>query len=251
STATGARLNAYDESAISPVAGIVFKPISNVSLYGNFTSGLTRGGIAPATPPTPARCLRPTSPSNTKRASRSTGARIITSASVFQITRPNSMTDPDTRIYSFDGEQRNRGLELSAFGEAMPGLRMMASATFYDATLKRTAGGVNDGNEANGVPKNTFNLGVDWDTPLGARPEPERPRDPHLVDVLQRGQHADPALVDPLRHRRALQHRDPGPLRGVPREYRNLFNKDFWLASGSYATVAAPRTFLLSAQIDF
>lgn len=251
STATGARLNAYDESAISPVAGIVFKPISNVSLYGNFTSGLTRGGIAPATAANAGQVFAPYKSKQYEAGVKVDWGKIITSASVFQITRPNSMTDPDTRIYSFDGEQRNRGLELSAFGEAMPGLRMMASATFYDATLKRTAGGVNDGNEANGVPKNTFNLGVDWDTPwvrglsLNAR----------VIHTSSMYFNAANTLTLPSWTRYDIGARYNTEILGRSVVFRanieNLFNKDFWLASGSYATVAAPRTFLLSAQIDF
>lgn len=73
----------YDEGAISPLSGIVVRPLENVSVYGNFTSGLTRGGTAP-----------------------------VGTANV---------------------------------GEVTPGLRLMASATFYDAKLQRTAGGVNLG----------------------------------------------------------------------------------------------------------
>src|SRR5690606_26352367 len=42
--AAGGVTSSYDESAISPLAGFVVRPLENVSLYGNFTSGLTRGG---------------------------------------------------------------------------------------------------------------------------------------------------------------------------------------------------------------
>jgi iron complex outermembrane receptor protein len=31
----------------------------------------------------------------------------------------------------------------------------------------------------------------------------------------------------------------------------NLLDKDFWVLSGSFASVAAPRTFVLSASMDF
>ncbi|MNK25247.1 Ferrichrome receptor FcuA precursor [compost metagenome] len=251
STTTGARTNSYDESAISPVAGIVFKPISNVSLYGNFTSGLTRGGIAPATAVNAGQVFAPYKSKQYEAGVKVDWGKVITSASVFQITRPNSMTDPSTNIYSFDGEQRNRGLELSAFGEAMPGLRMMASATFYDATLTRTTGGVNDGNEANGVPKNTFNLGVDWDTPwvrglsLNAR----------VIHTSSMYFNAANTLTLPSWTRYDIGARYSTEILGRAVVFRanveNLFNKDYWLASGSYATVAAPRTVLLSAQIDF
>ncbi|MFD4838898.1 TonB-dependent siderophore receptor [Achromobacter sp. NPDC058515] len=251
STTTGARTTSYDESAISPVAGIVFKPVSNVSLYGNFTSGLTRGGIAPATTVNAGQVFAPYKSKQYEAGVKVDWGQVITSASVFQITRPNSMTDPVTNIYSFDGEQRNRGLELSAYGEAMRGLRLMASATFYDATLTRSTGGVNDGNDANGVPKNTFNLGVDWDTPwvrglsLNAR----------VIHTSSAYFNAANTVTLPSWTRYDIGARYNTEILGKSVVFRanieNLFNKDYWLASGTYATVAAPRTVLLSAQIDF
>src|SRR5690606_16003362 len=42
---TGARMGSYKADAISPVAGIVIKPLDNVSVYGNFTEGLTPGQV--------------------------------------------------------------------------------------------------------------------------------------------------------------------------------------------------------------
>jgi iron complex outermembrane receptor protein len=251
STATGARTSSYDEDAISPLAGIVFKPISNVSLYGNFTSGLTRGGIAPATAANAGQVFAPYKSKQYEAGVKVDWGSVMTSASVFQITRPNSVTDPDTNIYSFDGEQRNRGLELAAYGEAMPGLRMMASTTFYDAKLTRTAGGTNDGNDANGVPRNAFNLGVDWDTPwvqglsLNAR----------VIHTSSVYYNAANTLKVPAWTRYDIGARYSTKVMGKSVVFRanieNLFNKDYWLVSGSYMTVAAPRTLLLSAQIDF
>ncbi len=40
---TGAQSSSLDQQAITPLAGIVVKPLSNISVYGNFTSGLTNG----------------------------------------------------------------------------------------------------------------------------------------------------------------------------------------------------------------
>ncbi|MCI2809152.1 TonB-dependent receptor [Eoetvoesiella caeni] len=56
STTTGAKTGNYNADAVSPLAGIVIKPLSNVAVYGNFTEGLTRGAIVGATyATTPAR----------------------------------------------------------------------------------------------------------------------------------------------------------------------------------------------------
>jgi iron complex outermembrane receptor protein len=133
----------------------------------------------------------------------------------------------------------------------MPGLRMMASTTFYDAKLTRTAGGTNDGNDANGVPRNAFNLGVDWDTPwvqglsLNAR----------VIHTSSVYYNAANTLKVPAWTRYDIGARYSTKVMGKSVVFRanieNLFNKDYWLVSGSYMTVAAPRTLLLSAQIDF
>jgi iron complex outermembrane receptor protein len=251
STTTGARTSSYDESAVSPLAGIVFKPLSNVSLYGNFTSGLTRGGIAPATAANAGQVFAPYKSKQYEAGVKVDWGSLMTSASVFQIERPNSYTDPDTRIYSFDGEQRNRGLELSAYGEVTRGLRMMASTTFYDATLTNTAGGVNNGNDANGVPDYTWNLGVDWDIP-GVRGLSMNARAIHTSSTYF---NAANTFKVPAWTRYDLGARYVAEVMGKPVVFRatveNLYNKNYWLVSGSYTTVAAPRTVLLSAQIDF
>ena len=251
STATGVRTSSYSEDAYSPLAGIVFKPIDNVSVYGNFTSGLTRGGIAPATAANAGEVFAPYKSKQYEAGVKVDWGKVTTSAAVFQIDRPNSITDPATNIYSFSGEQRNRGFELAAYGEVQRGLRLMASATFYDAKLKRTAGGVNDGNDANGVPDHAFNLGVDWDMPwvqglsLNAR----------AIHTGSAAYNASNTVKVPSWTRYDIGARYRTEIGGKSVVFRatveNLFNKNYWLASGSYVTVAAPRTVLLSAQIDF
>lgn len=251
STTTGALTSSYDESAYSPLAGIVIKPLSNVSLYGNFTSGLTRGGIAPTTAANAGEVFPPYKSKQYEAGVKVDWGRVMTSASVFQITRPSSVTDPVTTVYSFDGEQRNRGLELAAYGEVLSGLRLMASVTFYDATLMHTAGGVNDGNDANGVPKRAFNFGVDWDTPwvqglsLNGR----------LITSSSLYFDAANSIKVPGWTRMDIGARYRTRIAGKSVVFRanieNLFNDNSWLVSGTYATVAAPRALLLSAQIDF
>ncbi|UIP21360.1 TonB-dependent receptor [Achromobacter deleyi] len=252
--AAGAVTSSYDEGAISPLAGIVVRPLENVSVYGNFTSGLTRGGTAPATAANVGEVFAPYKSKQYEAGVKVDWDRVITTVSIFQIDRPNAMTDPVTNIYSFDGEQRNRGLELSAVGEVTRGLRVMASATFYDAKLQRTAGGVNQGNRASGVPKRTFNLGADWDLPwvqglsLNAR----------AIHTAATPYDAENTLTLPSWTRYDVGARYRTEVMGKQVTFRanveNVFNKSYWLSSSTLltvATVAAPRTVLLSAQIEF
>jgi iron complex outermembrane receptor protein len=252
--AAGAVTSSYDEGAISPLAGIVVRPLENVSVYGNFTSGLTRGGTAPVGTANVGEVFAPYKSKQYEAGVKVDWGTAITTVSVFQIDRPNAMTDPVSNVYSFDGEQRNRGLELSAVGEVTPGLRLMASATFYDAKLQRTAGGVNQGNNANGVPKRTFNLGADWDLPW----VPGLSVNARAIHTAATPYNAENTLTLPSWTRYDIGARYRTQIMGKNVTFRanveNLFNKDYWLSSSTLltvGTVAAPRTVLLSAQIEF
>ena len=177
--------------------------------------------------------------------------KLLAGASVFQIDRPNAVTDPVTTIYSMDGNQRNRGLELSLMGEAVRNLRVMASATFYDAELQRTQGGVNDGKDANGVPKRALSAGLDWD--LAAVPGLSfNARAIHTSDIPLNPTNT---LYLPSWTRLDIGARYRTSLMGKPVVVRasveNLANKAYWLASGTFATTGAARTALVSAQFDF
>ena len=83
----------------------------------------------------------------------------------FEIIRPSSITDPVTNIFSIDGEQRNRGIELETFGAIRPGLRILGGVAYIAGKLTKTDGGVNDRKRAVGVPEFTVNLGAEWETP--------------------------------------------------------------------------------------
>ncbi|MGJ7542790.1 TonB-dependent receptor [Variovorax sp. LT1R16] len=250
SQTTGATTTHYKASAISPLAGVVFKPMANVSLYTNYTAGLTRGGTAGPGTANVGETFAPQKSNQHEVGVKVDWGQLTTQAAVYQISRPNSLTDPVTQVYSFDGEQRNRGLELTAYGEIQRGLRVMASAAFNDAKLTRTAGGVNQGNDAAGVPDRTFNLGLDWDTPwvqglsFNGR----------VINTSSVYADAANRLRVPDWTRLDIGARYATQVAGKPVTLRanleNVFDKNYWVTS-TYVTVGAPRTLMLSASIDF
>ena len=178
------------------------------------------------------------------------GSTATTQAAVYQITRPSATTDAVTQIYSFGGEQRNRGLELTLYGELQRGLRAMASASFNDAKLTRTTGGVNQGNDANGVPDRTFNVGLDWDLPW----VPGLSLNGRVINTSSTYYDAANLLRMPSWTRLDLGARYATKVAGKPVVFRanleNVADKAYWVTS-TYVTVGAPRTLMLSAQIDF
>lgn len=250
STTTGAKIEHYKADAISPVGGIVVKPLSNVSVYGNFTKGLTRGAVVSAMYANAGEVLNPYKSKQYEAGVKVDWGRITTTAAVYQLARPAAQAN-DANVYGYFGEQRHRGLELTVYGELQPGLRVMAGAALTQGKLTKTQGGVNQGNTAPGVPSSTFKLGLDWDTPW--------------VDGLSlngRVARTSSTYIDA-----ANTHSLPGfTTFDVGAAYRtevagksvvlranidNLTDKKYWLASGSFATNAAGRTIMLSASVDF
>lgn len=247
----GASSTSYDASATTPLVGIVVKPLPNVSLYTNMTSGLSAGRVAPDTAANRGEVFPPYKSKQYEAGVKVEQGKLLTGISVFQIDRPNAVTDPVTTIYSMDGNQRNRGLELSVMGEAARNLRLMASAVFTDAELQRTVGGVNDGNEAANVAKRALSAGLDWDLDQ----VPGLSFNARAIYTSDIPLNATNTLYLPSWTRLDIGARYRTSLMGKPvilrASVQNLASKDYWLASGSFVTAAAARTALLSAQFDF
>ena len=170
---------------------------------------------------------------------------------LFRIERPtDGFVQGD--VFVQDGEQVNKGVELSVFGEPVQGLRLMAGGTRMDTELKNTQGGADDGNHAVGVPTFQLNASVDWDVPglqgvaLNARM------------LRTGGQYANPANTLSLptwnrfdvgaRYRFKVQQKEVTLRMNV----ENLTDKHYWAsANGGYLTQGDPRLVKFSGSIDF
>ena len=116
----GGGLNtAYDEEAITPVVGLVVKPVEGLSLYANYIEALQEGAVAPLGPAiaNPGEVLVPRMSTQYE-----VGGKIYFDPSIFatlafyRIERPGEGFEDDgaggTR-FAYVGEQRNRGIELT------------------------------------------------------------------------------------------------------------------------------------------
>jgi iron complex outermembrane receptor protein len=248
----GSRTTLYDESITTPVYGIVYKPTESVSLYANRIEGLAAGQIASGSgvinigqvfPPGRTKQLE----AGVKLDMQSFGAHL----GVFRIEKPTDGYVQDN-VFVRDGEQVNKGVELSVFGEPIEGLRLMAGGTRMTSEVSGTAGGTNDGNHAIGVPTFQLNASVDWDVPglegaaLNARM------------LRTGGQYADAAnnLSLPTwnrfdagaRYKLKLAENDLTLRVNV----ENISNKNYWAsANGGYLTQGEPRLVKFSGTIDF
>ncbi|MGP1665937.1 MAG: TonB-dependent receptor [Rhodanobacter sp.] len=248
--ATGAPTSNYKKSAITPIAGIVFKPLANVSVYGNHTAGLTRGAIVGPAFANAGTSLAPFKSEQYEAGVKVDLGSITTTAAVYQLSRPAAQADP-SNTYGYFGEQRNRGLELSAYGELRRGLRGIASVAFVDPRLTSTASGINQGNDAAGVPDRTASLGLDWDT----FSIPGLSLNGRVIYTSGSYLTAANALQFDGWTRYDIGARYRTVVTGKAVVFRanieNLFDEEYWLTTGTYVAVGSPRTVVLSASIDF
>ncbi|SLM50103.1 putative tonB-dependent receptor protein [Nitrospira japonica] len=163
--ATGAVTDQYDKSAPTPMLGLVIKPWQHVSLYGNYIEGLQQGPTAPVGSANAGEVFAPFKSNGYEAGVKADFGRIITTLAAFQITQPSAFINPATNVFSVDGQQRNRGVEFSVFGEVMDGLRLLGGTSYIDAELTKTESGINQGNKATVAPFQLTFYG-EWDLPF-------------------------------------------------------------------------------------
>ena len=170
----------YDESAVTPVVGLVLKPVDGLSLYGNRIEALQQGPTAPLDPAlvtNPGEVLAPRKSLQYEVGGKLALGNIFVGLGAYRLERPGEgvLTDGN---FGYLGDQRHQGLEFTINGDLTPGLRVIGGAALTDAEL---AGGT----DVPGVPEYTANADVEWD--LGFAPG---------TTITARAVHTGPQWVD-------------------------------------------------------
>ncbi|CAN7339400.1 TonB-dependent receptor [Pseudorhodoferax sp. LjRoot39] len=267
-TSPGGVKTGYDESRTSPVAGFVFKVSPQLSAYANYIEGLVQGDTAPATTSGGVRItnagdkLRPYVSKQKEIGLKFDGGRIGGGLALFSIDKPRSIVtvtgsgSTATGLFSAAGEDRHQGAELSLHGEAMPGLRVLGGLTWLDAKQRSTGDAATNGKRVIGVPKLQASVGAEFDIP-GVR---GLAVDGRIVHTGSSYANAANTLEAPSWTRLDVGARYlmdmGGRLVTLRARVDNLFDRNYWASSGGYPgsgylVVGAPRTFGLSASVDF
>lgn len=182
SNVTGLLSGEYSEDRLTPVVGLVVKPVEGLSLYANRIEALVQGAAAPASGANPnggaalpvsnaGEVLPPFVSTQYEIGGKLSLGRMDLSVALFQIDRETSILrlDPDQPGFLEFGPfgiQRNSGIEFTLAGELADGLRLIAGGSLIDTSLRRTQNGVNEGNKAVGVPEYMLNANLEWDVPF-------------------------------------------------------------------------------------
>ena len=248
----GGVVTTYDRSKTSPVAGVVYRLSRQLSVYGNYIEGLNKGDSLAAQNGLPARDLAPYASKQKEVGLKYDGGRLGFGASYFTTDKPRAVLAQDTA----QGEDRHRGVELTAFGMATRELKVLGGLTWLDARQHGTGVAATEGKRTLGIARMQANLGAEWEVPalqglaLDAR-------------VVHTGKvFADSAntlrvpawtrLDAGARYLFEVQ----GTLLTLRARIDNLTNRKYWASAGgypdqSYLVVGQPRSVNLSLAADF
>ena len=250
--AAGSVSSKYNDSATTPLVGVVVKPWEDVSLYYNYVEGLSKGDIAPGTAANAGESFAPYTSKQHELGVKYEFGTFMTTLALFQIEKPSGEIGAGN-VFSVQAEQRNRGIELSMFGEVAPGTRLMGGVTVLDGELTDSATAANRGNKPVGVPDVQANFWAEWDTPW-------------LEGFTLTGGaiYTDSQFVNQANTQEldAWTRFDAGAryatrIEGRPTTFRatvqNVFDREYWSGVASYGAFSPgyPRTLQLSATVDF
>lgn len=251
----GVRNYLYEKSRFSPALAANFKLTDDLSIYANYVEALTEGATSPLTN----EIFAPFVSRQKEIGVKYDAGSFLLTAALFEIRQPSSYTFrdtstvPPTTIFGVDGVQINRGLELTAYGEPVEGLRLLGGVTFLDPELTRTRQGLFNGNDAPGVPNTTISLYGEYDLPwvegLTATGRVVYSGST-FYDQANTLKVDDWTRVD-LGARYKFERENGKPIE-IRASVENVFDNNYWASSArGFLAAGAPRTFALSASFDF
>ncbi|MCF5666453.1 TonB-dependent siderophore receptor, partial [Pseudomonas marginalis] len=247
----------YDEEKISPSGGLLFKATDKLSLYANYMEGLSQGKVAPSTSNNDDEIFPPFISRQVEVGAKYDAGAFAVTAAVFRIKQPAYETNSTTNLFGPNGKRQNTGAELSVFGEPLKGVRLLGGVMYIDSELQKTTNGTYDGNRAPATPKYNVNLGAEWDVPTLEG-----------LTLTSRGLYSSSQYLDQSNDKEidAWNRIDVGARYAfkvddkhitLRANVENVADKRYWSSAGASddsepgLTLSTPRTYLLSATVDF
>ena len=256
---SGLETSQYDSDASTPLFGIVWRATDQLSFYGNYAESLQPGAIAPSvsggSPITNAgEVLDPFAGEQKELGVKYDSGKLGVVASIFQLDQPNAIVVNNR--FETSGLQENQGIEISVFGEPREGLRIIGGATWIDAELARTEGGVNAGESPTGTPELQANVNVEWDVAA----VPGLTLDGRVVHTGSQYTNATNTIEIDSWNRVDLGVRYATEVSGKPMTIRarldNVLDEEYWASVGgfpgaNYLILGNPRTISVTASLNF
>lgn len=241
----------FDTAATTPAVAAAFKVDDQVSIYANYIQGFSFPPEVPEDATNFDEIFPPARSRQFELGAKFDIESLRGVVSIFQIEQPSGIVDPQTGIFSTDGNQRHRGIELEVFGDIGENVRIIGGVTYLDAKLENTENGVNEGNRVFGIPEWVVSLTSEVDVPaiegltLTGR----------LIYNSDRFLDNGNTQLAPSWTRFDLGGRYRFELQNTPITLRaqvtNAFDQDFWRTAQFSLRSGTPRYLSLSATAEF
>ncbi|WP_371826498.1 TonB-dependent receptor [Ensifer sp. PDNC004] len=245
----------YEDSRFSPAVAALVNVTDSFSVYANYVEALTEAPTPPSTATNNNEVFAPVVNKQKEIGFKYDLGEVMLGAALFEIRQPNGLTTGG--VFAVDGLQVNRGLELSAYGEPVDGVRLLGGVTFMDAKLDKAensrTGERFDGKRVPGVPDVAVSLYGEYDTPWVE----DLTLTGRLVytgstyyDQRNTQKVSDWTRVD-LGARYSFEREGGKPVE-VRATVQNVFGENYWASSArGFLAAGAPRTFMVSTAFEF
>lgn len=239
----------HSSAKYTPNVGLMYTVSPQVKVYANFMESLGRGRIVGRRYANRGEYLPPQTTEQYEVGVKWDANRLAGSFSLFSVEQENLHVDEKNR-YGYNGRQKNRGAQLTVFGQVTPKLNLIGGVMYLNAVQ---SGGRNDGRPIAAIPKWNFTLSSEYQL------------DDHwsLTGRLVANSQAPMNVLNnkhvPSWWRMDLgaQYKHTFDNGNVLRARLNIFNvlnREYWVARSAVAesvTMHGPRSVVLSVAYDF
>ena len=162
------KTSAYSRvAAFSPMTSLIYKPLSNQTIYFTWGRSLQAGTTAPSGAVNENAVTAPLRSEEYEVGYKILVAnRLQLNIAGFRMSRPFAYTDPTTYLYANYGTQRNYGVEFQASGNITENLSVLGGMTWLDAQLLNTGVVKTSYKQVVGVPPLMANVLLDYRLPF-------------------------------------------------------------------------------------
>ena len=237
----------YSTSAVSPNLGVMYTLSPEAKLYANYMEGLGNGYFVPKKYANGGAYLPPQLTQQYEVGLKWDTKKFAGSFSVFSLEQENAYADA-AKVYGYHGRQKNRGAQVTVFGELSPKFSLVGGLMYLKATQ---TGGANDGRELHATPN--------WNASLMAEYKPDS-----NWTAFGRLTYTGSAYLTPANQAKVpewyrvdvgVQYEKPladGKAMRVGLNVFNVMDRRYWCARGNdVVALEGPRSIVLTFGYDF
>ena len=154
----------YVFQGISPAASVMFRPASNMTIYGTFADSLQAPDVATAG----SNVSQPLPPYRSKEGEigyKLNSRRLSFSTAAFRIDRPFAFLNAANNLFQIVGDQVNYGIEAMLSGRILPSLMVTGGVTVLDPKLTDTGIAATNNKQFVGIPDCKSNILAEYRLP--------------------------------------------------------------------------------------